>query len=191
MNVEKVEFNNHKNQDPYLTTTDFSKVVGVSRFTVINWAKKGHIRTQNTVGGHSRIHLNDAIDFLGHMQNKQALKCAHPYCWENAKEHKCDHKCSRCFLDGKPIADCSLIVKLLEKHLSKDSAKCHNCEFKNKFLCDSSDVDNGNYIKNPENGEQAKENNKNILFNTGHHIGGAVRNIVDKINRIKGRTDDK
>ncbi|MBW7989853.1 MAG: helix-turn-helix domain-containing protein [Planctomycetes bacterium] len=38
-----------------MTTTELAKLCGVSRFTIINWINRGKIRTNKTVGGHSRI----------------------------------------------------------------------------------------------------------------------------------------
>jgi len=40
----------------YLTTTEFSRLCGVCRFTIINWAKQGKIKgVMKTAGGHLRI----------------------------------------------------------------------------------------------------------------------------------------
>jgi excisionase family DNA binding protein len=56
--------NESKQRNGYLTTTEFAKLCGVSRFTIINWAKQGRIKTIKTAGGHYRIPETEAINLL-------------------------------------------------------------------------------------------------------------------------------
>ncbi len=56
--------NGSKQRNGYLTTTEFAKLCGVSRFTIINWAKQGRIKTIKTVGGHYRIPEMEALNLL-------------------------------------------------------------------------------------------------------------------------------
>ena len=45
----------------FLTTTKFAEFCGVSRFTIINWAKQGKIKgVMKTAGGHFRIPAAEA-----------------------------------------------------------------------------------------------------------------------------------
>jgi len=53
-----------KPRSGYLTTTDFAVLCGVSRFTVINWAKKGRIKAIRTAGRHYRIPVSEVLSLL-------------------------------------------------------------------------------------------------------------------------------
>lgn len=53
-----------KSQKDYLTTTELARICGVSRFTIINWVKKGKIKSFETIGGHRRIAFSEVILFL-------------------------------------------------------------------------------------------------------------------------------
>lgn len=56
--------NGSKQRNGYLTTTEFARLCGVSRFTIINWAKQGRIKTIKTAGGHYRIPEAEALQLL-------------------------------------------------------------------------------------------------------------------------------
>ena len=56
--------NGHKPRSGYLTTTEFAKLCGVSRFTIINWTKRGKIKAIRTVGKHYRIPVSEALAVL-------------------------------------------------------------------------------------------------------------------------------
>ena len=51
-----------------LTTGQAAKYCSVSQVTIINWIKKGQIKTYATPGGHHRILLTDFVSFLEEYQ---------------------------------------------------------------------------------------------------------------------------
>ncbi len=53
-----------KPRSGYMTTTELARLCGVSRFTIINWAKKGRIKTMKTIGRHNRIPVSEALSLL-------------------------------------------------------------------------------------------------------------------------------
>ena len=53
-----------KIQNGFLTTTQLAKLCGVSRYTIINWIKRGEIRAIKTLGGQYRIAKYEAVFFL-------------------------------------------------------------------------------------------------------------------------------
>ena len=65
--IEKV----HKSRSGYLTTTEFAKLCGVSRFTILNWAKRGKIKAIRTVGKHFRIPVSEALAVLKGFDDKK------------------------------------------------------------------------------------------------------------------------
>ncbi len=53
-----------KPRSGYMTTTELARLCGVSRFTIINWAKQGRIKTMKTIGRHNRIPVSEALSLL-------------------------------------------------------------------------------------------------------------------------------
>ncbi|MBW7990943.1 MAG: helix-turn-helix domain-containing protein [Planctomycetes bacterium] len=60
-----------KRRSGYLTTTELSRLCGVSRFTIINWIKRGRIKVIRTVGRHYRIPVSEALSLLRTFEEKQ------------------------------------------------------------------------------------------------------------------------
>lgn len=74
LSVERKKYlrgNNIKDRSGYMTTTELSKLCGVSRFTIINWIKRGRIRVIKTVGNHNRIPESEALSLLDIIEKKQ------------------------------------------------------------------------------------------------------------------------
>ncbi len=70
----------------YMTTTELSRLCGVSRFTIINWIKRGKIKVIRTVGNHYRIPESEAVSLLDTIEEKQDIPT-------NISEDKCvQHK---------------------------------------------------------------------------------------------------
>ena len=61
---EGVRGHESKPRSGYMTTTELARLCGVSRFTIINWAKQGRIKTIRTVGRHYRIPASEALALL-------------------------------------------------------------------------------------------------------------------------------
>ena len=55
----------------YLTTTELARLCGVSRFTIINWAKRGKIKAIRTAGRHYRIPASEALSLLRTFDEKK------------------------------------------------------------------------------------------------------------------------
>ena len=85
----------------HLSTSQLAKLCGVSRFSIINWVHQGKIKTINTVGGHSRISLPEAISFLEdlHLDKEKKGKVSEAllHCWEHAENTRCKTKCGKMF----------------------------------------------------------------------------------------------
>ncbi len=60
-----------KPRSGYMTTTELARLCGVSRFTIINWAKQGRIKTIKTVGRHNRIPVSEALSLLRTFDKKR------------------------------------------------------------------------------------------------------------------------
>ena len=60
-----------KPRSGYLTTTEFAKLCGVSRFTIINWTKRGKIKAIRTVGKHFRIPVSEVLAVLKSFDDKK------------------------------------------------------------------------------------------------------------------------
>jgi len=54
-----------------MTTTELARLCGVSRFTIINWLKRGRIKAIRTVGRHYRIPVSEALSLLRTFEEKK------------------------------------------------------------------------------------------------------------------------
>ncbi len=63
--------NGIKDRSGYMTTTELSRLCGVSRFTIINWIKRGRIKVIKTVGNHYRIPESEALSLLNTIEEKK------------------------------------------------------------------------------------------------------------------------
>ncbi len=61
---EGVRADKSKPRSGYMTTTELARLCGVSRFTIINWTKRGKIKAIRTVGRHYRIPVSEALSLL-------------------------------------------------------------------------------------------------------------------------------
>ena len=59
-----------KDRSGYMTTTELSRLCGVSRFTIINWIKQGKIKVIKTVGNHYRIPESEAVSLLDNIDEE-------------------------------------------------------------------------------------------------------------------------
>lgn len=48
----------------YYSTVEAGKLCSVTRFSIINWTKRGILKATRTPGGHRRIHRADLISFI-------------------------------------------------------------------------------------------------------------------------------
>jgi len=84
---ESVKGDGSKQRSGYLTTTEFAKLFGVSRFTIINWAKRGRIKSIRTAGRHYRIPASEALSLLRTFEEK--------------KETSSNEECRNCLSDDQ------------------------------------------------------------------------------------------
>ncbi len=92
--------NGSKPRSGYLTTTEFARLCGVSRFTIINWVKRGRIKAIKTAGGHYRIPETEALSLLRtYNENKDGTFGLEED--RRTKRHKTveDEECRRCLTD--------------------------------------------------------------------------------------------
>jgi len=68
---ESVKGDGSKKRSGYLTTTELARLCGVSRFTIINWAKRGRIKAIRTAGRHYRIPASEALSLLRTFDEKE------------------------------------------------------------------------------------------------------------------------
>lgn len=66
-----VRGNESKRRSGYMTTTELARLCGVSRFTIINWIKRGRIKAIRTVGRHYRIPVSEALSLLRTFEEKK------------------------------------------------------------------------------------------------------------------------
>jgi len=87
----------------YLTTTEFAMICGVSRFTIINWAKQGKIRANRTIGGHYRIPTSEALFLLRTFDDKKETVVSelNGHCQAQKQETVSDEECGNCLSENR------------------------------------------------------------------------------------------
>jgi len=99
---EAVKVDGSKSRSGYLTTTEFARLCGVSRFTIINWAKQGKIKAIRTAGRHYRIPASEALSLLRTFDEKKKPEASDLQENCQAKKQKTggDEKCRNCLPDN-------------------------------------------------------------------------------------------
>lgn len=75
---EAVRDDESKPRSGYMTTTKLARLCGVSRFTIINWAKRGKIKAIRTIGRHYRIPVSEALSLLRSFEEKKKSSSSGP-----------------------------------------------------------------------------------------------------------------
>lgn len=73
-----VRGNESKRRSGYMTTTKLARLCGVSRFTIINWIKRGRIKAIRTIGRHYRIPVSEALSLLRSFEEKKKSSSSGP-----------------------------------------------------------------------------------------------------------------
>ena len=92
-----------KPRSGYMTTTELARLCGVSRFTIINWAKQGKIKTIRTIGRHYRIQVSEALSLLRNLEEKEKASSSGPRedCRQQTPTTNSDEECGNCLAINK------------------------------------------------------------------------------------------
>ena len=95
---ENIRGNKSKRRSGYMTTTELARLCGVSRFTIINWAKQGRIKATRTIGKHYRIPVSEALSLLRDFgkKKKSSSSDTEESCQQQASTTNCDEECGNC-----------------------------------------------------------------------------------------------
>ena len=95
---EVVRGDEGKPRSGYLTTTELARLCGVSRFTIINWAKRGRFKTIRTVGRHYRIPVSEALSLLRTLEVKEMASSSglKEPCRQQVPTTNGDEECGNC-----------------------------------------------------------------------------------------------
>ena len=119
-----------------LTTSEFAKLCGVTRFTVRNWVDLGKIKFVKTIGGHRRIPDSEVVSFIRIHEQKdnKSPKNRVLHCWQYAKETRCGKECEKCLAYIQKIDYCFLAVKQLGKKRIRCEGHCLDCSYFNEIF---------------------------------------------------------
>jgi len=100
---EIVKGDGSKPRSGYLTTTELARLCGVSRFTIINWAKRGKIKAIRTAGRHFRIPASEALPLLRTFDEKKETGAFElgGHCQAQRQETSSDEECGNCLPDDQ------------------------------------------------------------------------------------------
>ncbi len=88
----------NKRRSDNMTTTELTKLCGVSRFTIINWTKQGRIKAIRTVGRHFRIPVSEALSLLRSFGGggKASSSDSGGHCMQQMPTTNGDEECGNC-----------------------------------------------------------------------------------------------
>ena len=95
---EAVRDDESKPRSGYMTTTKLARLCGVSRFTIINWIKRGRIKAIRTVGRHYRIPVSEALSLLRTFEEKKKASSSDlkEPCRQQTPTTNGDEECGNC-----------------------------------------------------------------------------------------------
>jgi excisionase family DNA binding protein len=87
-----------------MTTTELARLCGVSRFTIINWARQGRIKSTRTIGRHYRIPVSEALSLLRAFgKKKKSSSELKESCHQQVSTTKGDEECGNCLTGNEKI----------------------------------------------------------------------------------------
>jgi excisionase family DNA binding protein len=173
--------NESKPQKDYMTTTELSKLCGVSRFTIINWTNEGKIKANRTVGGHYRIPVSEAMSFLETFHTEVNGVASHlpGHCWEYPQKTNCSKECGNCLIFGKEVDYCFVLVRQFGKGQIRCKGNCLSCGYFEEFF--------KLYSKETQfeepHGKKTKGmrmEKRNFLYKFGYGAGRSMQELKDK-----------
>ena len=175
-----------KPQKNYLTTTEFARLCGVSRFTIRNWIKQRKIKAVRTVGRQYRIPVSEAISFLEtmhleafHKDESGLTPGSLRHCWEYPKKTNCDKKCRDCLIHGRDIDYCFIVVRQFGKGVIRCKGDCLNCGYFEEFF---SFYRKRTQLEEPydKKSKKATKEKKNFMYNFAYGVGRGVNVLKRK-----------
>jgi excisionase family DNA binding protein len=172
---EDAKGNENKMRSAYMTTTELARLCGVSRFTIINWIKKGRIKAAQTVGKHYRIPVSEAMSFLRifHNREKDLSSNSSGHCWEYPQKTNCEKECRNCLIYRREVDYCFEVVRQFGKGVIRCKGDCLNCDYFEDFF--------SFYRKRTQQEEPSDEKSikktkekKNLLYNVAYGVGRGV-----------------
>ncbi len=166
-----------KPQKNYLTTTEFARLCGVSRFTIRNWIKQRKIKAVRTVGGQYRIPVSEAISFLEtmhleafHKDESGLTPGSLRHCWEYPEKTNCDKKCRDCLIHGRDIDYCFIVVRQFGKGVIRCEGDCLDCDYFGEIFGSYSKT---TALKEPcdKKSKEAAREKRNFLYNFVYSVG--------------------
>ena len=176
----------------YLTTTQASKICGVTRFTIANWVKSGMLKSSVTAGGHRRIFEKDFLKFVSKKNlpnNINRLSTINvPNCWEFRFQNQDEHDCVQCVVFKEGASKCFLLAKNFGSEKRQCSNNCIDCEYLIKFYPSKQEVMNRsksprvNYLKSftDVNTKDASDVVKKGIYASGRYIASIKRVLTKK-----------
>jgi excisionase family DNA binding protein len=184
----KEKFNTKKInlEKDFLTTTELAKLCGVSRFTIINWINQGKIRTNKTVGGHSRIPVSEAISFYETLVKEKMgiIPETACHCWEYPRKINCNKECKNCLIYGNKINYCFLVVREFGKDKIRCEGDCLKCDYFEEFFSTYNNKTHHNKKRKVKEVQLTKDK-KIFLYNFAYSFGRGIQGLKGKATGIK------
>ena len=123
----------------YYSTVEAAKICNVTRFSIINWANKGILKSIKTPGGHRRIPRADFISFIKTYKiGLDAVKSEELFlradflrCWEfyQSPKKKDSHDCEHCVVFVSDTKKCYALRENVGHKKIFCKTSCLNCDY--------------------------------------------------------------
>ncbi|MBF0217216.1 MAG: helix-turn-helix domain-containing protein [Candidatus Omnitrophica bacterium] len=127
----------------YYSTVEAAELCSVTRFSIINWTKKGILKSTKTPGGHRRIQRADLIAFiktykigLGALNSEMLVSQADFLrCWEfhQGDKKKNAHNCKVCVVFLSDTKKCYALREHVTHQKIFCKTSCTSCEYYKKI----------------------------------------------------------
>lgn len=127
----------------YFSTVDAAKICSVTRFTIINWTKKGILKTTTTPGGHRRIQREDLVAFirtykigLNALRSEELIsQTDFLRCWEfhRPEQKQGTHNCKLCVVFLSDTKKCYALREHVSHQKIFCKTSCVDCDYYKKI----------------------------------------------------------
>lgn len=187
-------------QNEYLTTSEASEFLQVTRFTVLNWIKQGKLQAITTLGGHRRIPKEVLTSFIQRTKsaNQSEAKSKHKdsvvNCWESKEILESgEHNCGHCLVFKKKANRCFLSIRKFGSMKVECESDCLDCEYFGTYYPEERKAMEGLRTQSVSTTKANGERNKKIVVNgllnkISYGSGKCIASITHKFVKPRSKT---
>jgi len=172
-----------------LSTTELAKMVGVSRFTIVNWINKGKVKAFRTVGGKYRIFSSDADRLLESLlykaKRQENAAMSGPdrmtHCWDHPHLTNCGIQCDHCLMPKHQDQHCFMVMRHCDPDAIGCRGRCFGCAYFKEYFGPRNERGSFETEGRPEQSKlSTQSSDKTVLQNVAYCLGKGVHGFHKK-----------